>query len=106
LRCIPWVQGVVATPPAVDGLDSSSSRASAGVFQSRGVRGGVVGAGAAAGVFQSRVLRGRLLRAAATAVRSSALCLLKSVPLGKYWRSSPLDAPMFVKLRAGGPRTP
>src|ERR671911_1243026 len=69
--CQTWVQGVVATSPAVDGFDSSSSRASAGVFQ-------------------SRVLRGRRLRAVATAVRSSALCLLRSVPLGKYWRSSPL----------------
>jgi hypothetical protein len=45
---------------------------------------------ASAGVFQPRVLRGRLLRAAATAARSLGLCLLRSVPLGKYWRSSPL----------------
>jgi hypothetical protein len=42
------------------------------------------------GVFQSSVLRGRELRAAATAAISSALCMLRSVPLGKYWRSSPL----------------
>jgi putative transposase len=33
---------------------------------------------------------GRLLRAAATAARSPALCRLRSVPLGKYWRSRPL----------------
>src|SRR5207244_4027244 len=43
-----------------------------------------------AGVFQARVLRGRLLRVAATAARSSGLCRVKSVPLGKYWRSRPL----------------
>jgi putative transposase len=43
-----------------------------------------------AGVFQSSVFRGRELRAAATAAISSALCMLRSVPLGKYWRSSPL----------------
>src|SRR6202021_510149 len=34
--------------------------------------------------------RGRELRAAATAAISLALCMLRSVPLGKYWRSSPL----------------
>ena len=45
---------------------------------------------ASAGVFQPRVLRGRLLSAAATAARSSALQRARSVPLGKYWRSSPL----------------
>src|SRR2546421_12076632 len=43
-----------------------------------------------AGVFQSSVFRGRELRAAATAAISSAPCTLRSVPLGKYWRSSPL----------------
>ena len=45
---------------------------------------------ASAGVLQPRVFRGRALRAAATAARSSALCALRSVPFGKYWRSSPL----------------
>ena len=30
------------------------------------------------------------MRAAATASRSSWVCLLRSVPLGKYWRSRPL----------------
>jgi hypothetical protein len=30
------------------------------------------------------------LRAAATAAMLSALCVLRSVPFGKYWRSSPL----------------
>ena len=45
---------------------------------------------ASAGVFQSSVFRGRELRAAATAAISLALCMLRSVPLGKYWRSSPL----------------
>ena len=39
---------------------------------------------ASAGVFQSSVFRGRELRAAATAAISSALCMLRSVPLGKY----------------------
>src|SRR3954463_6684551 len=63
------VQAVVAT--AVCAALSSSSKASAGVLQ-------------------PKVLRGRPLRAAATAARSSALCTLRSVPLGKYCRSSPL----------------
>src|SRR5215207_2409340 len=70
LRPATRVQGVVATPPRW--IESSCS------FR------------ASAGVFQPRVLRGRLLRAAATAARSPALWLLRSVPLGKYWRSSPL----------------
>ena len=39
---------------------------------------------ASAGVFQSSVFRGRALRAAATAAISSALCMLRSVPFGKY----------------------
>src|SRR4051812_2887053 len=42
------------------------------------------------GFLQPRVFRGLLLRAIATAARSSALCTLRSVPFGKYWRSSPL----------------
>src|SRR5215472_9061832 len=44
---------------------------------------------ASAGVFQSSVFRGRELRAAATAAISTALCMLRSVPFGKYWRSNP-----------------
>src|SRR5215210_5356158 len=64
------IQAVVATwPVSVDRRNPSS---------------------ASAGVFQPRVLRGLLLRAIATAARSSALCTLRSVPFGKYWRSSPL----------------
>jgi hypothetical protein len=65
----PWVQVVVATP--VCAARSAASKASAGVLQ-------------------PRVLRGRPLRAAVTAARSSALCPLRSVPFGKYCRSSPL----------------
>ena len=42
------------------------------------------------GVLQLRVFRGRRLSVAATAAMSRALCLLRSVPLGKYWRSRPL----------------
>jgi putative transposase len=45
---------------------------------------------ASAGVFQPRVLRGLALRVAATAAIVSALCVLRSVPFGKYWRSNPL----------------
>ena len=46
---------------------------------------------ASAGVFQSKRLSGpRVAGAAATAAISLALCMLRSVPLGKYWRSSPL----------------
>ncbi len=66
-RCPARVQGVVATLPCWI-KNRWSLRASAGVLQ-------------------PRVLRGRLLRAAATAARSPAVCLLRSVPLGKYCRS-------------------
>ena len=45
---------------------------------------------ASAGVLQTSVLRGLVLRTAATAAISSALCMLRSVPFGKYWRKSPL----------------
>ena len=48
---------------------------------------------ASAGVLQSRVLRGRVLRAVATAARSLTVCRDRSVPLG---------ASVFVK-RLGGP---
>ena len=53
-----------------------------------------------AGVLQPRVLRGRLLRAAATAARSSAVCLLRSVPFGKYC----LTQAVGVFVRAALPR--
>lgn len=43
-----------------------------------------------AGVFQSKIFRGRLLIATCTAARSAALHRDRSVPLGKYWRNSPL----------------
>ena len=43
-----------------------------------------------AGVLQPSVLRGRLLRASATASRSPREYLTRSVPFGKYCRSSPL----------------
>ena len=43
-----------------------------------------------AGVFQSSVCRGRRLSWAATRSSSTWLCAARSVPLGKYWRSSPL----------------
>ena len=64
------VQGVVATLPCSRERRCSSR--------------------APAGVLHSRVFRGRLLSVAATASRSSRLCLLRSVPLGKYWRNRPL----------------
>ncbi len=77
-----WVHGVVATPAHCAAADSSAARASAGVFQ-------------------PSVLRGLPLRPAATRRRSSDPCTARSVPLGKYWRSRPLDAPMFVKRLRG-----
>src|SRR3954451_15660331 len=43
-----------------------------------------------AGVFHPSALRGRPFSVAATAASSSALWRARSVPLGKYWRSSPL----------------
>jgi hypothetical protein len=48
-------------------------------------------------VFASPVFCGVGLSWAATAARSLAVCADRSVPLGKYWRSNPFDAPMFVK---------
>ena len=69
-RCTGRVQGVVATRPRW--CESSSSLK------------------ASDGVFQPRVFRGRRLSVAATAATSLALCRLRSVPLGKYWRSRPL----------------
>lgn len=42
-----------------------------------------------AGVFEPRVFLGLVLSASATASSSSALCTLRSVPFGKYWRSNP-----------------
>src|SRR5277367_4166803 len=45
---------------------------------------------ASAGVLNPRVFRGLALRVAATAASVSALCALRSVPFGKYWRSNPL----------------
>ena len=45
---------------------------------------------ASAGVSHPRVFLGRVLSARATASRSLGLCLLRSVPLGMYCRSSPL----------------
>ena len=42
------------------------------------------------GFINPRVLRGRLLRLRAKRARSSALWTDRSVPLGMYWRSSPL----------------
>ena len=63
-------QGVVATRPRW--CESSSSLK------------------ASDGVLQPRVFRGRRLSVVATAAMSLALCLLRSVPLGKYWRSKPL----------------
>jgi hypothetical protein len=58
-----WVQGVDATPPAADGVNSSWSRASAGVFR-------------------PRVLRGLLLRAAAMCT----CCGTRPVPQQKQSR--------------------
>ena len=64
------IQPVVATASIVSCL-SSRSRASAGVCQ-------------------PNVFRGRVFSECATALNSSAPCWLRSVPLGKYWRSKPL----------------
>src|SRR4051812_49090751 len=43
-----------------------------------------------AGVIQSRVMRGRPLSSAAIASRSAWLWTARSLPLGRYWRSRPL----------------
>src|SRR5690606_24087522 len=65
-----WVQLVVATLSAIADRRSSSN--------------------ASAGVLQPKAFRGRVLSARATAARSVALCAPRSVPFGKYCRSSPL----------------
>ena len=57
---------------------------------------------ASAGVRQSSVLRGLVLRAMATAAGLRRCAFVRSVPFGKYCRSRPLDAPMFVKRRGRG----
>jgi hypothetical protein len=57
---------------------------------------------ASAGVFQPSVLRGLAFSAPAMASISSRLHRERSVPLGKYWRSRPLDAPMFVIPEGAG----
>ena len=49
-----------------------------------------ISASASAGVFQSRVLRGRPFSSSATAARCAGPYPASEVPLGKYWRSSPL----------------
>jgi len=51
------------------------------------------------GFLNANRFRGRSLSSWATQSRSSAEWIDRSLPLGKYWRSRPLDAPMFVKLR-------
>jgi len=51
------------------------------------------------GFLNASRFRGLSLSSAATQSRSASLCTDRSVPLGKYCRSSPLDAPMFVKRR-------
>jgi hypothetical protein len=50
-----------------------------------------------AGVMPPSVLRGRALSSVATSRSRSGEWTFRSVPLGKYWRSNPFDAPMFVK---------
>src|SRR6201989_451626 len=49
-----------------------------------------IAASASAGVFQPSVLRGRPFSSSATAASSAGVCPARDVPLGKYWRSSPL----------------
>ena len=45
---------------------------------------------ASAGVFQPSVLRGRPFSSSATSASRCGVCPDRSLPLGKYWRSSPL----------------
>ena len=54
-----------------------------------------------AGVRQPSVLRGLLLSVAATASSSSAVCLARLVPLGKYWRSRPLVSALLELVERG-----
>src|SRR5579872_5811522 len=48
------------------------------------------------------VLRGRLLRLAAIWARSAAECSDRSVPLGRYWGSSPLVFSFDPRCQGGG----
>jgi transposase InsO family protein len=75
-------------PSAEDGLIHHSDRGTQGGFN-RSSQHGLSGydshwSRASAGVFQPSVFRGLALSVAATAASSSALCVLRSVPLGKY----------------------
>ena len=71
------------SPGRLAGFKGSSQHVLAGVRVGSSLK-------ASNGVFQPRVFRGRRLSVAATAATSLALCRLRSVPLGKYWRSRPL----------------
>ncbi len=82
-------------PVQGNGLIHHSDRGSQGGFKRSSQHGRLLAdrshwSSASAGVFQSSVFRGLALRAAATAAISSALWMLRSVPFGKYCRSSPL----------------
>src|SRR5215471_1935858 len=84
-RCAPVPQAASWTRPARDALpEGGRLRTSLDMADISNW------SSASAGVCQASVFRGLVLRAAATAAMSSAVCMLRSVPFGKYWRSSPL----------------
>src|ERR1035437_3465050 len=58
---------------------------------------------ASAGVFQPSVFRGRAFNVAAIAARSSVVCLERSVPFGKYWRSRPFVFSLVPRCQGGCP---
>jgi hypothetical protein len=81
-RKLPWSRDATAT--AAVSADSNGRRNTSYFTHDNN------SSSASAGVFQPNVFLGRALRAAATAAISAALWVLRSVPFGKYWRSSPL----------------
>ena len=56
-------------------------------------------ASASAGVFQPSVLRGRPFSSSATSASCSGEWADRSVPLGKYWRSSPLVFSLLARCQ-------
>ena len=68
---------------------SGGDAATAGSCQAAASR-SRISASASAGVFQPSVLRGRPFSSSATAASCPGPYPARDVPLGKYWRSSPL----------------
>ena len=76
--------------PLGRGREHAAAHWADSIGERNGLRFRLLRPGLRLGCRQPRVLRGRALSSSATSARSSALWTDRSVPLGKYWRSSPL----------------